>query len=113
VLAALLMATGIGFPLGIALLLVLPIVCVLGMPVAAAGIVGWIFGRDIPWLGVGRLLIFLIAGALVIAFAGIIPVTGAWIVLAALVFGFGGLLRAVLWRFRMARAEEPGAEAVG
>ena len=113
VLAVVLMATGIGFPFGVALLLVLPIVCVLGMSVAAAGIVGWIFGRDLPWLGVGRLLIFLIGGALVIAFAGIIPVTGPWIVLAALVFGFGGLLRAVLWRFRIARADEPGAEAVG
>jgi hypothetical protein len=110
VLAVLLMATGIGFPLGIALLLVLPIVCVLGVAVAAAGIVGWIFGRDMPWLGVGRLLAFLIIGALVIAFAGIIPVTGAWIVLAALIFGVGALLRALLWRFRTARAE---VEAVG
>ncbi len=100
--AAILMATVIGIPLGIALLLVLPVVCVLGMPVAAAGIVGWIFGRSVPWIGAGRLLLFLIVGALVIAFAGIIPVTGGWIVLAALIFGFGGFLRAVLWRFRIA-----------
>jgi hypothetical protein len=114
ILAVILMATFIGLPLGIALLLLLPILGVLGMPVAAAGILGWIFGRDTPWLGVGRLLLFLIVGALVIAFAGIIPVTGPWIVLAALVFGFGGLLRALLWRFRMLRLDAgAGAEAVG
>jgi hypothetical protein len=102
--AALLMSTVIGFALGIGLLLLTPIVFVLGQPVAAAGITGWIFGRRFERLGAGRLLLYLIVGAIAITFAGLIPVTGPWIVVIALIFGVGGFLRAVLWRFRTARA---------
>jgi hypothetical protein len=114
-LAALLMATVIGFGLGVGLVLLMPIVFVLGQPVAAAGITGWIFGRRFERLGGARLLLYLIVGALAITFAGLIPVTGPWIVAVALVFGVGGLLRAVLWRFRTTRAtgrmDEPVAVA--
>jgi cytoskeletal protein CcmA (bactofilin family) len=118
-LAALLMATIVGFALGAALLLLLPMIFVLSQPVAAAGIVGWILGRTVPRLEVPRLILFLIAGALVIAFAGIIPFTGPWIVAVTLIFGLGGVLRAVLWRFRTARTSDqrfgtaPEREAVG
>jgi hypothetical protein len=119
VLAALLMATIVGFALGLALLLLLPAIFVLSQPVAAAGIVGWIFGRTVPRLGVTRLVLFLILGALVIAFAGIIPVTGPWIVAVVFVFGLGGVFRAALWRFRRGRATDqtfgtaPQSEAFG
>jgi hypothetical protein len=115
-LAALLMATVIGFGLGFALLLVMPIVFVLGQPVAAAGITGWIFGRRFETLGAGRLFVYLVIGALAITFAGLIPVTGPWIVAVAVIFGVGGFLRAVLWRFRTARAtgrmDEPSMSPV-
>jgi hypothetical protein len=119
VLAALLMATIVGFALGLALLLLLPAIFVLSQPVAAAGIVGWIFGRTVPRLGVTRLVLFLILGALVIAFAGIIPFTGPWIVAVVFVFGLGGVFRAALWRFRRGRATDqtfgtaPQSEAFG
>ena len=119
VLAALLMATIVGFALGVALLLVLPMILVLSQPVAAAGIVGWILGRTVPRLGVTRLVLFLILGALVIAFAGIIPFTGPWIVVVVFVFGLGGVFRAVLWRFRTVRGSDqtfgtaPQSEAFG
>jgi hypothetical protein len=103
ILAGLLMGTLIGFGLGLGLVLLLPIVCVLAQPVAVAGILGWVFGRRAPTFGVPRLLIFLIVGALLVAFAAIIPVTGPWIVLVAFVFGLGGVLRAMLWRFRRAK----------
>jgi hypothetical protein len=106
--AALLAATILGIGLGIALLLLLPMIVVLSQPVAAAGVVGWIFGRTVPRLDVIRLLLFLILGGLVIAFAGIIPFTGPWIVLAIMLFGLGGVFRAILWRFRIIRASDPG-----
>jgi len=105
-LAALLMAMIVGFALGVALLLLLPAIFVLSQPVAAAGIIGWIFGRTVPRLGVTRLVLFLILGALVIAFAGIIPFTGPWIVAVVFVFGLGAVFRAVLWRFRRVRATD-------
>jgi hypothetical protein len=107
VVASILMGTVVGLGLGIALLLLLPIIFVLGYTVAAVGIVGWLFGRSIPRLGVGRLLLFLIIGSLAIGFAGIIPFTGPGIVLFLLIFGVGGFLRAVLWRFRTSRDSGP------
>jgi hypothetical protein len=106
--AAVLSATIVGIGLGLALVLLLPGVVVLAHPVAAAGIVGWIFGRTVPRLEVLRLLLFLIVGALVIAFAGIIPITGPWIVFAVFLFGIGGVFRAVLWRFRASRTSDQG-----
>jgi hypothetical protein len=106
--SALLIATVVGIGLGIALLLLLPIAIALSLPVAAAGVVGWIFGRTVSRLEVLRLVLFLIVGALVIAFAGIIPFTGPWIVLAVLLFGLGGVLRAVLWRFHVVRTSDQG-----
>lgn len=111
VIAALLMAMIVGFALGGALLLLLPIVFVLSQPVAAAGIVGWILGRTVPRLEIPRLLFFLVLGALVIAFAGIIPFTGPWIVFVTLIFGVGGVLRAVLWRFRTVKPSDQGSDA--
>jgi len=106
VLAALLTSTMIGAALGVALLLLVPVVFVLAQPVAAAGIMGWIFGRSVPWLNVIRLLFLLVLGSLLIGFVGIIPITGVWIVVAAFVFGIGGFLRAVLWRFRTTRTSD-------
>jgi cytoskeletal protein CcmA (bactofilin family) len=107
VVASVLMGTVVGLGLGIALLLLLPIIFVLGYAVAATGIVGWLFGRSVPRLGAGRLLLFLIIGSLAIGFAGIIPFTGPGIVLFLLIFGVGGFLRAVLWRFRTSRDSGP------
>lgn len=105
---ALLFATVVGIGLGAALVLLLPAIIVLAQPVAAAGMVGWIFGRTVPRLEVPRLLLFLVVGALVIAFAGIIPITGPWIVFAVFLFGIGGVFRAVLWRFRASRTSDQG-----
>lgn len=106
VVVALLMSSVIGIALGTALLLLVPIVLVLAQPVAAAGIMGWIFGRGVPRLGVIRLLLLLVFGSLVIGFVGIIPITGLWIVVAAFIFGIGGFLRALLWRFRTMRTSD-------
>lgn len=101
--SAILMVTIVGIGLGIALLLLLPAVFVVSQPVAAAGIVGWLFGRGNPRLGIPSLILFLVFGGLVIGFSGLIPFTGPWIVLATMIFGIGGFLRATLWRFRSAR----------
>lgn len=106
VLAGLLMSTVVGFALGAALLLLLPMIFVLSQPVAAAGIIGWILGRTVPRLDVPRLILFLILGALVIAFVGLIPFTGPWIVVVAFIFGVGGIFRAMLWRFRTVRTSD-------
>lgn len=114
-LAALLMSTVVGLGLGVALLLLLPVILVLGHTVAVTGIMGWILRRRAPRLGVIGLLFFLIIGAAVFGLVWIIPLTGPWIVLVATIFGAGGLLRAVLWRFRSVRDSGPrdGAIAAG
>jgi len=88
-------------------LLLLPIVLVLGHATAVTGIVGWLLGRNVPRLGITRLLFYLILGALVVGLAGIIPFTGTGIVLVVMIFGVGAFLRAVLWRFRQTRDSGP------
>lgn len=103
VIAVLLMATVIGFPLGLALVLLFPAVKVLALPVTAAGLIGWVAARRSVWLGTGSLLFFLITGAIILGGILLIPVTGLWIMLALFLFGFGALLKAILWRFRIIR----------
>jgi hypothetical protein len=106
-LSIILMATLIGFPLGFSLLLLFPAVKVLALPVAAAGMIGWVAARRTVWLGTGSLLFFLISGAIILGGILLIPVTGFWIVLVLWIFGFGAFLRAILWRFRIIRPAAP------
>jgi cytoskeletal protein CcmA (bactofilin family) len=106
-LAIILMVTLIGFPLGFSLLLLFPVAKVLALPVAAAGLIGWVAARRTVWLGTGSLLFFLITGAIILGGVLLIPVTGIWIVLVLYLFGFGAFLRATLWRFRIIRPAAP------
>ena len=102
--AMVLIATVIGAPLGFALLLIMwPAIAFLGWIVAAIWIGDWIVARfrgtpepDRPYLAA-------VVGAIVLAFAGVLPFVSA----IATLFGFGALL---LTAWRVLRPETPLGE---
>ena len=98
--AAILMATIAGLSVGIALLLVLPLLCVFGHAVAAAGIGAGIFVRSRLAISTGYALLLLIAGALIIVIIGFIPWVGLLALGVVLLLGVGALVRAVGARLR-------------
>ncbi|MGQ7791760.1 hypothetical protein ACUN0C_05050 [Faunimonas sp. B44] len=98
VLALLLMMTGLGAPVGFALLLVLPFVLLAGLAVAAMGLAGWRRSDGPP--GFGRTLLMLLLGGVVLGLVWVVPVVGGWLVLVAVLVGTGAFLNGALGRLR-------------
>ncbi len=102
--AMILAATVVGIPIGLALLLALPLLFVFGQPVAAAGIAAGIFVRHAGPIGIVRAFLFVILGAIIIALISLIPWVGALAVGVVMVLGVGGLVRTAGGRMRTPRA---------
>ena len=100
VIAALLMATIIGFSFGLALLLLIPFLLVAGHTVAATCIGVWIFDRTGEPRNAGRLFLYLLAGAIVMALVWMIPWAGPIIVWLAILVGTGAWFRSLWSRLR-------------
>jgi hypothetical protein len=100
VVAALLMATIIGFSFGLALLLLLPFLIVAGHTVVATCIGVWIFDRTGEPRSYGRLFVYLLAGAVLIALVWLIPWAGGVVVALAMLVGSGAWVRSVMSRLR-------------
>ncbi len=98
--AALLVATVIGISFGLVLLLVLPFVMVVGHAIVATCIGVWIFDRTGEPRSFGRLLLYLLAGAVVMAIVWLIPWAGAPIVGIAILVGAGAWVRSAMPRLR-------------
>ncbi len=111
--AAILGATVVGLPIGVALMLVLPLLFVFGHPVAAAGIAAGIFVRTSGPIGILRGLLFVILGAIIIALISLIPWVGVLAVAVVAVLGVGALARTAGGRLRTPNARRlvPAAEA--
>ena len=100
IVASLLMATLIGLSFGIALLLVIPFLIVAGHTVVATGIGVWIFDRTGEPRSAGRLFLYLLAGAIVMALVWMIPWAGPTLVWLAILVGTGAWFRSVWSRLR-------------
>lgn len=100
IVATLLMATLIGLSFGIALLLVIPFLVVAGHTIAATCVGVWIFDRTGEPRSAGRLFLYLLAGAIVLALVWMIPWAGPTIVWLAILVGTGAWIRSVSARLR-------------
>jgi cytoskeletal protein CcmA (bactofilin family) len=99
IVAALLMATFIGLPLGIIMLLVW-IAAMIGAMVITAYAVGWMIIEKLAWPSRGQRIASLIVGLLVLAVLGLIPVVGGITIFVSLIFGLGALLVILINRLR-------------
>ncbi|CAN5313545.1 hypothetical protein BH10PSE9_BH10PSE9_18460 [soil metagenome] len=93
--AIVLMATLVGFSVGVAILFLLPALFVFGHAIAATGIAGGLFIRHGGPIGLGRAVLMLVAGAIIVTLIGLIPWVGMWAVCIVLVLGVGALARTV------------------
>jgi len=100
IVAALLMATIIGFSFGIALLFLLPFLLVGGHTVVATCVGVWILDRTGEPRSAGRLFLYLLAGAVVMALVWMIPWAGPTIVWLAILVGTGAWVRSLASRLR-------------
>jgi hypothetical protein len=101
----LLMATVIGAPLGLILLLVvMPVLAFLGWIVAAVWVGDWLLGRLRGRTEPERPYLAAVVGVVVLAFAGMIP----FVTMVATLFGFGAVLLA-LWRVLRGGSATAGA----
>jgi hypothetical protein len=107
--AAILMATVAGITTGIALLLAMPLLFVLGHAVAAAGVAAGIFVRSAAPLGPGRSLLLLVVGALIVVLIGAIPYVGLLAVGIVLLLGVGALVRTIGTKLRTVFVAVPAA----
>jgi hypothetical protein len=92
IVAVALVFTGIGAPIAIGLMLLIPLLLIVGHATFALGVADWIFNRDEEPRTVGRSILFLVVGAVGTAIAGAIPVAGPFIVFVVLLLGLGAFL---------------------
>jgi hypothetical protein len=104
IIAAVLMATIIGISFGLALLLLMPFLAVAGHTVVATCIGVWIFDRTGEPRSYGRLFVYVLAGAILVALVWLIPWVGSAIVVLAIVVGAGAWVRSVASRLRRRNA---------
>ena len=107
--AIILMATIVGISVGLAVLFLLPVLIVFGHAVAATGIAAGLFVRSTGPIGLGRAVLMLIAGAIIVVLIGLIPWVGMWAVSIVLVLGLGALARTAGAKLRAVVAPAAGA----
>ncbi len=100
IVAIILMTTVIGLSFGAALLMVLPFLLVAGHAQVATCIGVWIFDRTGGPRSPGRLIVYLIAGAIIIAIVWLIPWVGPIVAFLAMLVGTGAYLRSLSARMR-------------
>ncbi len=100
IVAGLLLATIIGISFGFALLLLMPFLVVAGHTVVATCIGVWMFDRTGEPRSYGRLFVYLLAGAVLMALVWLIPWAGATIICIAILVGTGAWVRSVMARLR-------------
>lgn len=100
IVALVLMTTVIGLSLGVAFLLVVPLLLIAGHAIVIACIGVWIIDRDGEPHSAGQLILFMVVGAIVMAIVWLIPWVGAPIALLAMLVGTGAYLRSLGGRLR-------------
>ena len=100
IIAVILMTTVIGVSVGLALLLVLPFFLVAGHAVVAACIGMWILDRSGGPRSAGRLILFILVGAVILGIVWLVPFAGPVIAFLAMLVGMGGYFRSLGGRMR-------------
>ncbi|MEP2745819.1 MAG: hypothetical protein ABJP87_19020 [Bauldia litoralis] len=100
IIAVILMTTVIGLSFGVALLMVVPFLLVAGHAVAAGCIGMWILDRSGGPRSAGRLIVFIILGAVILGVIWLIPVAGPIVAFLAMLIGTGAYLRTLIHRMR-------------
>ncbi len=100
IIAVILMTTVIGISLGVAFLMVLPFLLVAGHAVAAGCIGMWLLDRSGGPRSAGRLIVFIIVGAVILGIVWLIPVAGPIVAFLAMLVGAGAYLRSLGNRMR-------------
>lgn len=98
----LLVVTLVGAPLGLFLMLALPLMLLLGLAAAGFGISEFLLNRTGEPRSAGARVLMLIVGLVALAALGLIPYAGPALAALATIFGFGAVLRAVRGRLRPA-----------
>ena len=96
----LLAVTLVGAPLGLFLLLALPLMLLLGLTAAGFGVGEFLLNRTGEPRSAGARVLMLLVGLLILALVALIPYAGPAVVGLATIFGFGAVLRAIRGRLR-------------
>jgi|GEM_PF-2191612 len=91
IIGILLAITGVGFPLGVVLLLAWAIGLVVALPFSAYAL-GWLITRQFNWPARGRRAVNLLLGLLLIIVLSSLPMIGAIVAIISEVCGFGAVL---------------------
>jgi hypothetical protein len=112
VVAALLMFTVIGIPVGFVIFSLYPVLLFLGYVVAAFGFSDWLLNRRNALLSVWRFLIQFALGLIVLTLIVLVPFIGWWLFFAAFLVGIGAASLAVFSNWRSEPSPE-GTSASG
>jgi len=107
ILAIIALVTVVGIPIGVAVLLTLPFLFLLGFTTAAFGLSDWLLNRNGEQKEFGSRLLLLAAGVILVVVLGFIPVVGAILVCLAVLFGIGAAVVTIGSRFSRKYAELP------
>ena len=81
--------TIIGLPIGVATLLLLPFLVILGFTTTTLGVSDWLFNRTNATKKTGQRILLLLAGVIIFAILGLVPFVGGLLIFLALLFGLG------------------------
>ncbi len=83
------MVTIIGIPIGVATLLLLPFLFILGFTITTLGVSDWLLNRSNKSKKTGQRLLLLAVGVVLLIIIGFIPLIGSLLIFLALLFGLG------------------------
>ena len=83
------MVTIVGIPIGVAALLLLPFLLILGFTMATLGVSDWILNRKSESKQTSQRLLFLAAGVIILVIVGFLPFVGGLLILLAMLLGLG------------------------
>ena len=94
------MVTIIGIPIGVATLLLLPFLFILGFTTTTLGVSDWLLNRNNESKKTGQRLLLLAAGVVLFVIIGFIPLIGGLLIFLALLFGLGAAAATIGQRLR-------------
>lgn len=92
--ALLIMVTVVGVPVGLLTLLAFPLAMMTAGVLSAFALSDWLLNREGDPKSIGGRILLLVAGLLILALLGVVPILGFFVSLAALLAGLGALWRA-------------------
>ena len=94
------MVTIVGIPIGVAALLTMPFLLLLGYTVAALGVSDWLLNRSGKFKETGQRLLLLAAGVAMFAILRLVPFLGSFLIFLIVLFGLGAAVVTIGSRLR-------------